>query len=78
MKEEGQIKQEFNGTTVAATESIVQFLANATGLNIITPVSFMFAVAEGNDPAPADVVTFERQLRLGTNPCDASSTMFRQ
>jgi zinc/manganese transport system substrate-binding protein len=50
---------------ITATESIVQFLANATGLNILTPVPFMFAVAEGNDPAPSDVATFEQQLSMG-------------
>jgi zinc/manganese transport system substrate-binding protein len=50
---------------ITATESIVQFLANATGLNILTPVAFMFAVAEGNDPAPSDVATFEQQLSMG-------------
>ena len=55
-----------NGTVdIAATESIVQFLANATGLNIITPVPFMFAVAEGNDPSPQDIATFGQQLSAG-------------
>ena len=53
------------GTNITATESIVQFLANATGLNIITPVPFMFAVAEGNDPSPADIATFDQQLSQG-------------
>jgi zinc/manganese transport system substrate-binding protein len=53
------------GVDIAATESIVQFMANATGLNIITPVPFMFAVAEGNDPAPADIATFAQQLTAG-------------
>jgi zinc/manganese transport system substrate-binding protein len=50
---------------ITATESIVQFLANATGLNIISPVPFMFAVAEGNDPAPADIATFSQILTGG-------------
>jgi zinc/manganese transport system substrate-binding protein len=50
---------------ITATESIVQFFANATGLNILTPVPFMFAIAEGNDPAPADVATFEQELSGG-------------
>ena len=52
-------------TTIEATESIVQFFANATGLNIATPVPFMFAVAEGNDPTPADIATMEQQLSAG-------------
>ncbi len=54
-----------NGTTIEATESIVIFLANATGLNIITPQPFMKAIAEGNDPSPQDVATFENQLTQG-------------
>ncbi len=54
-------------TNIEATESIVQFFANATGLNILTPVAFMFAVAEGNDPSPADIATFEQQLTAGNS-----------
>jgi zinc/manganese transport system substrate-binding protein len=54
-------------TNIEATESIVQFLANATGLDILTPVPFMFAVAEGDDPAPADLATFEQQLTAGNS-----------
>jgi zinc/manganese transport system substrate-binding protein len=61
----GVLRSYSGGTNITATESIVQFLANATGLNIITPVSFMFAVAEGNDPAPQDIATFQQQLSLG-------------
>lgn len=59
------LRQYSGGVNITATESIVQFLANATGLNIITPVSFMFAVAEGNDPSPQDIATFQQQLSLG-------------
>ncbi len=61
----GVLRDYSGGVNISATESIVQFLANATGLNILTPVPFMFAVAEGNDPAPADIATFEQQLSLG-------------
>jgi zinc/manganese transport system substrate-binding protein len=61
----GVLRDYSGGINITATESIVQFLANATGLNIITPVSFMFAVAEGDDPAPADIATFQQQLSLG-------------
>ena len=61
----GVLRYYSGGTNITATESIVQFLANATGLNIITPVPFMFAVAEGNDPSPADIATFEQQLSGG-------------
>jgi len=65
MRQELIIKQEFAGTPVASTESIFVYMANATGLKIITPQSFMEAVAEGNDPSSQDVATFENQLNGG-------------
>jgi len=62
----GEVLRDYSGgVNISATESIVQFLANATGLNILTPVPFMFAIAEGNDPSPADIATFQQQLSLG-------------
>ena len=62
----GSVLRQYSGdVNISATESIVQFLANATGLNILTPVPFMFAVAEGDDPSPADIATFQQQLALG-------------
>jgi len=65
MKQEGIIKHQFSGTPVASTESIFVYMANATGLNVITPPEFMKAVAEGNDPSAQDVATFEDQLNGG-------------
>ena len=65
MKQELIIKQQFAGTPVASTESIFVYMANATGLNIITPPSFMEAVAEGNDPSAQDIATFQNQLNGG-------------
>ncbi len=57
------IKQKFAGQKVAATESIFVYMADALGLDLITPPEFMKAVAEGNDP-PADTVsTFQEQLQ---------------
>jgi len=65
MKQELLIKQQFGGTPVASTESIFVYMANATGLRIITPPAFMEAVAEGNDPSSQDVATFQDQLNEG-------------
>jgi zinc/manganese transport system substrate-binding protein len=65
MHQEEIIKQMFNGSPVASTESIFVYMANATGLNIITPPEFMKAVAEGNDPSAQDVAAFENQLDGG-------------
>ena len=66
MKTEVEIKQEFGGAPVASTESIFVYMANATGLNLVSPTRFMEAVAEGNDPSAQDVATME-QLMMGGN-----------
>lgn len=59
------IKQQFGGTKVAATEDIFAYLADAAGLDLVSPPAFTQAVGEGNDPPAASVVTFEDQLRSG-------------
>jgi zinc/manganese transport system substrate-binding protein len=59
------IKQQFGGEPVASTESIFVYLANAAGLNLISPPEFIDAVAEGNDPSAQSLVTFEQQLKSG-------------
>jgi zinc/manganese transport system substrate-binding protein len=56
------LRAHFAGRPVAATESIFAYLAQALDLHLVTPSSFMDAVAEGNDPpAPAEA-TFYRQI----------------
>jgi zinc/manganese transport system substrate-binding protein len=62
VNEIGTIKQNYGGTAVGATESIFQYMATATALNITTPVEFMNAVAEGNDPPANAVATFQEQI----------------
>jgi zinc/manganese transport system substrate-binding protein len=57
-----EIKQKFTGVPVGATETIFVYLANYLGLNLISPAEFMQAVAEGNDPPAATVVTFQDQI----------------
>ncbi len=59
------IKTHFAGTVVASTESIFVYLANFTGLDLVSPQEFMEAVAEGNDPPASTVVTFQCQLESG-------------
>ncbi len=59
------IKKQFGGTKVAATEDIFAYLANAAGLDLISPPAFIEAVAEGNDPPEASVVQFQQQLQSG-------------
>ncbi|MGA7923249.1 MAG: zinc ABC transporter substrate-binding protein [Thermoplasmata archaeon] len=58
-----QIKAEFQGTVVESTESIFVYLANYTGLDLISPPEFMEAIAEGNDPPAQSVTQFECQLQ---------------
>jgi zinc/manganese transport system substrate-binding protein len=59
------IKQQYAGTKVAATEDIFQYLATASGLDLISPPAFTQAVAEGNDPPADSIVTFQEQLKSG-------------
>jgi zinc/manganese transport system substrate-binding protein len=57
------IQHSFGGTKVASTESIFVYLAQAAGLDLISPAEFIDAVAEGNDPPASSVVEFEKQLK---------------
>jgi len=57
------IKAQFGGTEVASTESIFVYLAQAAGLNLVSPPAFIEAVAEGNDPPASSIVEFENQLK---------------
>jgi zinc/manganese transport system substrate-binding protein len=60
-----EIRQQFAGTRVAATENIFVYLADAAGLNLVSPPEFMQAVAEGNDPPANSVVQFQELLQRG-------------
>ncbi|MGA3110393.1 MAG: zinc ABC transporter substrate-binding protein [Candidatus Bathyarchaeia archaeon] len=60
-----EIRQQFAGTRVAATEDIFVYVANATGLNLVSPPAFMEAVAEGNDPSAQSVVQFQQLIQNG-------------
>jgi zinc/manganese transport system substrate-binding protein len=61
-----EIKQQFGGLKVASTESIFAYLANATGLDLVSPPAFMEAVAEGNDPPAQSIVQFDQLITNGT------------
>ena len=56
------IKKHFSGDRVAATESVVQYLAQYLHLNLVTPEAFMRAVSEGVDPPASTVATFDQQI----------------
>jgi zinc/manganese transport system substrate-binding protein len=57
-----QIKSEFGGTKVGASESIFEPLAPALGLDLITPAGFMDGIAEGTEPSPSEKATADHQL----------------
>jgi zinc/manganese transport system substrate-binding protein len=65
MSKEVAIRQQSGGSPVAATEDIFVYMANATGLNVVSPIGFMQAVAEGNDPPAQDVANFQQLLHGG-------------
>lgn len=67
MKQETVIKQQFGGVPVAATEDIFVYMANATGLEVVSPPSFMKAVAEGNDPSAQDVARMQDLINGGNS-----------
>jgi zinc/manganese transport system substrate-binding protein len=67
MSREVQIKTQFSGVPVASTESIFVYMANASGLNVVSPPGFMKAVAEGDDPSPQDIATFQQLLEGGNS-----------
>jgi zinc/manganese transport system substrate-binding protein len=56
------IKRRFGGTPVGASESIFAPLAQALGLKLITPYSFLKAISEGTEPTAADKTTIDRQI----------------
>jgi zinc/manganese transport system substrate-binding protein len=56
------IKRRYHGVAVGASESIFSPLAQALGLNLITPPSFLKAISEGTEPTAADKQTIERQI----------------
>lgn len=56
------IETKYAGTPVGASESIFAPLADALGLNLLTPPSFLQAISEGTDPSAADKATIDAQI----------------
>ena len=57
-----QIRSEFSGTPIGASESIVTPWATAVGLRMVTPEKFLDAIAEGNEPTESDKATVDAQI----------------
>ena len=58
-----QIRRQYAGTPIGGSESIVSVLASTLGLRLVTPPSFVNAVAEGNEPTASDKATVDEQIR---------------
>jgi len=56
------IRKRYRGVPVGASESIVEPLARALGLTVLTPGSFLDAVSEGTEATAADRATIDRQI----------------
>jgi zinc/manganese transport system substrate-binding protein len=56
------IKRRYHGVPVGASESIFAPLAQALGLRLLTPPSFLKAISEGSEPTAADKTTIDRQI----------------
>lgn len=57
------LRGQHTGTPVAATEPVFGYMAQATGLNIITPMEFQKAIEEGEDPPAAAIAQMEDHLK---------------
>lgn len=60
------LAKQYSGTKVGATEDIFVYLADTAHLDLISPMPFMQAVAEGNDPPAGSIVQFQQQLQSGS------------
>lgn len=56
------IRSRFAGVKVGASESIFAPLAQALGLDLITPPAFLKAISEGTDPTAGDLTTIGNQI----------------
>lgn len=58
-----QIKARYPGVPVGVSESIFSPMAQALGLNVLTPPSFLKAVSEGTDPTAQDKAAIDAQIK---------------
>ena len=57
-----QIRAKYTGVKVGASESIFSPLAQALGLDLVTPASFLTAISQGTDVSAADKATIDQQI----------------
>jgi zinc/manganese transport system substrate-binding protein len=58
-----EIAAKYRGVAVGASESVFSPLAEALGLHLITPPSFLKAISEGGEPTAADKATCDSQIK---------------
>src|SRR5207237_3751446 len=59
------IRRKYHGVPVGASESIFAPLAQALGLKLLTPPTFLKAISEGSDPTAADKTAIDNQIAGG-------------
>jgi zinc/manganese transport system substrate-binding protein len=57
-----QIRAKYTGVKVGASESIFSPMAQALGLDLVTPASFLKAISQGTDVSAADKATIDAQI----------------
>ena len=57
------IKSKYGGTPIGASESIMVPLAQALGLNLLTPTSFLNAISQGTEPTAGDKAIIDEQIK---------------
>jgi zinc/manganese transport system substrate-binding protein len=57
------IQAKYAGTPVGITEPVFGYMAEALGLKVLTPETFIKAIDEGEDPSAADKATYDEQIR---------------
>ncbi len=68
------IKAAHSGTKIGVTESVFDYLAQATGLVVATPPGFLTAVSNDSEPSAVDVAAFRAQLADGTDKVLVNNT----
>jgi zinc/manganese transport system substrate-binding protein len=56
------IKGKYAGTKIGATESIVSYIADGLGLDLITPYTYLKAISEGTDPSAVDKAAIQNEI----------------
>ena len=57
-----ELRREYAGTPVTATEPVFGYMADALGLKMLNP-QFQIAVMNDAEPSPAEIAAFEQDLR---------------